>query len=90
MVRLENLVNQYKKIYNDDIEPHLWDENQANTVLEWCVNAKQRILLESHFNSYMNNKSYARVFLLESMARIVLREIAPKRIRSKKVKKYGN
>ena len=89
MIQLENLVKQYKRIYNDDIQPHLWDEKQANTVLEWCSKAKERILLESHYNSYMNNKTYARIYLLETMARIVLREIAPKRIRSKRVKKYG-
>jgi hypothetical protein len=89
MVNLNRLAQQYKKIYGESIDFLSWSEEDANKMLEWCSEQRERILLESHFNSYLNNKDYAKIIILESLARQILKEIAPKRIKKKGIKKNG-
>lgn len=89
MLNTNRLIAQYEKIYGKTVDISSWNEETANKVLEWCDQKKQKILVESHFNSYLNNKSYTRILILEALARQVLREIAPKRIRKRGLNKNG-
>ena len=84
MVDLNRLITQYNKLYNADINPYNWSHQKAEKILEWCNKMRSSILMESHFNSYNTNSDYAKVLILETIARRVLIEIAPKRIRRKR------
>ncbi len=42
---------------------------------------KQQLLLSESFNSYFSNPAYTRLVLVEGLVRIMLREIAPKRMK---------
>lgn len=44
---------------------------------------KQQILLRESFNSYFMNPAYTRLVLVEGLVRLMLREIAPKRMKKK-------
>lgn len=87
---ISRLVAQYKKIYGEELNPWGWSEKEMKTVLEWCDFKKEEILLESDFNTCMKTPDYAKLFILEAIARKALIEIAPKRIkRRKKVAQNG-
>lgn len=88
MIDLSRLINQYHSLYTDKINPYEWNAEKATKILEWCNKARSKILMETHFNSYNQNSDYARILILEALARSILIEIAPKRIR-KGNKKYG-
>lgn len=86
---IERLVAQYKKIYNEDLDPWNWTEDQIQVVLDWCDAKRQDILLESKFNTCMKDPDYAKLLILEAIARQALIEIAPKRYKRKKVARNG-
>lgn len=89
MTNINRLVKQYERIYGKTINVSNWGEDRANQILEMCSLNREKILMESHFNSYMQNKDYARILILETLARQVLIEIAPKRIKKRGSKKNG-
>lgn len=88
MIDLTRLVQQYHSLFTDKINPYEWDAEKATKILEWCNKARNKILMETHFNSYYQNSNYARILILEAISKRILTEIAPKRIKKGK-KKYG-
>lgn len=82
MARLEQILSTLKDVHGItmkfDLEDPVTEEKLFECVLQWDTRREQ-IVAESQFNSYQQNPDYIKSMLILEAARIMLKEIAPKR-----------
>lgn len=79
--------NELRAVINEHFGPSKSINNLTQEDLIQLYQAigiqKQQILLKEAFNSYFMNPAYTRLVLVEGLVRLMLREIAPKRMKKK-------
>lgn len=83
---LNLFIKRYKKLFNENLNPFEWSEEYSKVILNVCQKVKNNILETEDFNSYFQNPQYVKAVLLESIAKQILIEIAPKRIKRRGMK----
>ena len=83
--RLQQIQNTLKKLHNLEIDFANSSDRDLQEAYEAAVAEKDRIISESQFNNYHRSAEYTQNILIMEAIRIYLREIAPKRIRRRKV-----
>ena len=87
-VRLNQVLHTLKSVHGVDIRIDLGSSTAERDLME-CHRSyekiKRRIIGESHFNSYQQNPEYIKSMLILEAVRMMLKEIAPKRQRRRKM-----
>lgn len=87
--KIRQLIKSLNEDYGIDIAPYFeLSESELKLFINDLEVTKKSIVAESDFNSYHTNPRYVRAALLCEAVKMVLKEIAPKRIK-RKAKKVG-
>lgn len=82
--KLIKLRDTLQKEFGVDLDIYFGlSESELSQFIKDLENRKKEIIFESDFNSYYQNPEYTRTSLLLEALRVILREIAPKRLSKK-------
>lgn len=82
--KIRQLIKSLNEDYGIDIAPYFeLSESELKSFIDDLEITKKSIVAESDFNSYHTNPQYVRAVLLCEAVKMVLKEIAPKRMRRK-------